>query len=163
MTRPWVDSASHRLRLRAVAALRRTLGLCLEHEIGFVTLVPRTCAIRQALEAWGQQHPTLPLLVEKPGRTKAEAPRHWHDQSVYRLVEVEDSKGQVTQGALRFVVVHASQRAPQQTQIYSAAQAKETEAVAAHSMQVQAGPTSLRQFPAGRACRLCLSQLARWA
>src|SRR5712691_11106828 len=26
---------------------RRTLGLCLEQEIGLVTLVPRTCAIRQ--------------------------------------------------------------------------------------------------------------------
>ena len=50
---------------------RRTLGLCLEHKLGLVTLVPRTCAIRQALEAWGQQQPALPLLVEKPGRTKA--------------------------------------------------------------------------------------------
>ena len=40
---------------------RRTLGLCLEHKIGLVTLVPRTCAIRQELEAWGQQPPALPL------------------------------------------------------------------------------------------------------
>jgi transposase len=117
---------------------RWTLGLCLEHEIGLVTLVPRTCAIRQELEAWGQQHPTLPLLVEKPGRPKAEAPRHWHGQSGYRRVEVEDSKGQVTQGELRFVVVHASQLAQQQTQTYSAAPAKETAAVAAHSTQVPA-------------------------
>src|SRR5919198_1292200 len=29
---------------------RRTLGLCLEHKVDLVTLVPRTCAIRQALE-----------------------------------------------------------------------------------------------------------------
>jgi transposase len=48
---------------------RRTLGLCLEHGIGLVTLIPRTCAVRQELEAWGRQHPALPLLVEKPGRT----------------------------------------------------------------------------------------------
>jgi len=68
---------------------RRTLGLCLEHKIDLVTLVPRTCAIRQALEAWGQQQLALPLLVEKPGRTKAEAPRRWHGQSVMRQVEVE--------------------------------------------------------------------------
>ena len=54
---------------------RRTLGLCLEHGIGWVTLVPRTCAIRQDLEAWGQHQTALPLLVEKSGRTKAEAPR----------------------------------------------------------------------------------------
>jgi transposase len=40
---------------------RRTLGLCLEHKIDLVTLVPRTCAIRQALEAWGQQQLALPL------------------------------------------------------------------------------------------------------
>jgi len=40
---------------------RRTLGLCLERGIGLVTLVPRTCAVRQALEAWGQQQAVLPL------------------------------------------------------------------------------------------------------
>lgn len=40
---------------------RRTLGLGLEHKIDWVTLVPRTCAIRQALEAWGQQQLALPL------------------------------------------------------------------------------------------------------
>jgi hypothetical protein len=30
---------------------RRTLVLCLEHGIGLITFVPRTCAIRQDLEA----------------------------------------------------------------------------------------------------------------
>ena len=40
---------------------RRTLGLCLEHGLGLITLVPRTCAVRQALEAWGQQPPGFPL------------------------------------------------------------------------------------------------------
>src|SRR2546426_8077501 len=44
---------------------RRTLGVCLEHKIDLVTLVPRTCAVRQELEAWGRQQPTLPLLGEK--------------------------------------------------------------------------------------------------
>src|ERR671933_2345262 len=76
---------------------RRTLGLCLEQGVGLVTLVPRTCAVRQALEAWGQQQSALPLLVEKPGRTKAEAPRRWHGQSVIRQVEVEDSDKRVVQ------------------------------------------------------------------
>src|SRR4029077_16348180 len=57
---------------------RRTLGVCLEHGIGLVTFVPRTGAIRQELEAWGRQHPALPLLVEKPGQTKDEEPRRWH-------------------------------------------------------------------------------------
>ena len=68
---------------------RHTLGLCLEQGVGLVTLVPRTCAVRQELKAWGQQQSVLPLLVEKPGRTKDEAPRRWQGQSVVRPVEVE--------------------------------------------------------------------------
>jgi transposase len=117
---------------------RRTLGVCLEHKIGLVTLVPRTCAVRQELEAWGRQQAALPLVVEKSGRTKDEAPRRWHGQSVIRQVEVEYSDGRVVSEALRFVVVHSSQLAHQQTQTYASGQAKEAEAVAAHVRQVQA-------------------------
>ena len=110
---------------------RRTLGLCLEHGIGLVTLVPRTCAIRQELEAWGCQQPPLPLLAEKPGRTRDEAPRRWRGQSVRRQVEVEYSDGRVAQEEVRFIVVHSSQLAQQQTQTYAAAQGKEAEALPA--------------------------------
>src|SRR5215510_1781347 len=117
---------------------RRTLGLCLEHGIGLVTLVPCTCAIRQELEAWGCQHPPLPLLAEKPGRTRDEAPRRWRGQRVRRLVEVEYSDGRVAQEEVRFIVVHSSQLAQQQTQTYAAAQRKEAEAVADHMRQVHA-------------------------
>jgi transposase len=117
---------------------RRTLGLCLEHGIGLVTLVPRTCAIRQDLEAWGRQHPALPLLVEKPGRTKDEEPRRWHGHSVLRRVEVEYSEGRVAQEEVRFVVVPSSQLAQQHAQTYASAQEKEAEAVADHVRQVQA-------------------------
>jgi transposase len=120
------------------ASSRRTLGLCLEHKVDLITLVPRTCAIRQALEAWGQQQPALPLLVEKPGRTKDEAPRRWHGQSVLRQVEVEYRDGRVAQESVRFVVVHSSQLAQQQTQTYAAAQEKEAAAVADHVRHVQA-------------------------
>ena len=116
---------------------RRTLGVCLEQGIDLITLVPRTCAVRQALEAWGQQQAALPLLVEKPGRTKAEAPRRWHGHSVIRQVEVEYSEARVAPVALRFVVVHANQLARQQAQAYAVAHAKETEAVADHVRQVQ--------------------------
>ena len=117
---------------------RRTLGLCLEHGIGLVTLVPRTCAIRQDLEAWGRQHPALPLLVVKPGRTKDEEPRRWHGHSVLRRVEVEYSEGRVAQEEVRFVVVHSSQLAQQHAQTYASAQEKEAGAVADHVRQVQA-------------------------
>src|SRR4029434_9643425 len=117
---------------------RRTLGLCLEHGLGLITLVPRTWAIRQELEAWGQQQPTLPLLVEKPGRTKDEAPRRWHGHSVMRQGEVEYSDGRVTWEAIRFVVVHSSQLAHQQTQTYASGQGKEAEVVADRVERVQA-------------------------
>jgi transposase len=117
---------------------RRTLGLCLEHGIGLVTLVLRTCAVRQELEVWGRQQPVLPLLVEKPGRTQDEVQRRWQGQSGLRQVEVEYSDGRIVHEPLRFVVVHSSQLAQQQAQTYSAAQAKEAEAVTAHSTQVQA-------------------------
>ena len=117
---------------------RRTLGVCIEHKIDLITLVPRTCTVRQELEVWGQQQPGLPLLVEKLGRTKAEEPRRWHGQSVRRQVEVEYSDGRVAQEELRFVVVHSSQLAQQQTQTYAAAQVKEAEAVADHLRCVQA-------------------------
>ena len=105
--------------------------------MSLVTFVPRTCAMRQALEAWGRQHPALPLLVEKPGRTQHEAPRRWHGQSVLRQVEVEYSEGRIAHETLRFVVVHASQLAQQQTQAYTAAQAKEATAVVAYIKHVQ--------------------------
>ena len=117
---------------------RRTLGVCLEHKVDLITLVPRTCAVRQALEAWGQQQPALPLLLEKPGRTKDEAPRRWHGQSVSRQVEVEYSDGRVALETLRFVVVHSSPLAQQQTQASTAAQAKEAAAVLAHVKPVPA-------------------------
>jgi len=117
---------------------RRTLGLCLEHRVDLITLVPRTCAIRQALETWGRQQPALPLLLEKPGRTQDEMPRRWHGQSVLRQVEVEYKDGRVVQESLRFVVVHSSQLAQQQTQTYAVAQGKEAAGVADHVRQVQA-------------------------
>jgi transposase len=117
---------------------QRTLGLCLEKGIGLVTLVPRICAVRQELETWGQQQPTLPVLVEKPGRTKHETPRRWQGQSVIRPVSVEYNDGRVTQEALRFVVVHSSQLAQPQAQTYTRVQAKEAALVTAHIQRVEA-------------------------
>jgi transposase len=57
---------------------------------------------------------------------------------VSRQVEVEYSDGRVALETLRFVVVHSSQLAQQQTQAYTAAQQKEAGAVAAHVQRVQA-------------------------
>jgi hypothetical protein len=57
---------------------------------------------------------------------------------VRRQVEVEYEEGRIAQETLRFVVVHSSQLAQQQTQTYASAQAQEAEAVADHVKRVQA-------------------------
>jgi transposase len=120
------------------AYCKRTLGLCLEQGVGLITLVPRTCAVRQEVEAWGQQHGALPLLLEKPGRTRQEPPRRWHGQSVVRRVPVEYTDGRLDMADIRFLVVHSSQLAHQAAAAYAAAQAKEAERIAEHIQRVEA-------------------------
>jgi transposase len=120
------------------AYCKRTLGLCLEQRVGLITLVPRTCAVRQELEAWGQQHGVLPLLLEKPGRSRQELPRRWHGQSVVRQVPVEYADGRLAVAEIRFLVVHSSQLAHQAAVAYAAAQAKEAERVTEHLQHVEA-------------------------
>ena len=120
------------------AYCKRTLGLCLEKRVGLITLVPRTCAVRHELEAWGQQHGALPLWLEKPGRTRQEPPRHWHGHSVLRRVAVEYTDGRQDVAELRFLVVHSSQLAHQAAVAYAAAQAKEAERVTEHVRHVEA-------------------------
>src|ERR671924_1066256 len=120
------------------AYCKRTLGLCLEQGVGLITLVPRTCAVRQEVETWGQQHGPLPLLLEKPGRTRQESPRRWHGARVVRQVEVEYADGCLAVEELRFLVVHSSQLAQQAAVTYTAAQAKEAERIAEHIRRVEA-------------------------
>ena len=126
---------------------KRTLGVCLEQRVGLITLVPRTCAVRPELEAWGQQHGPLPLLLEKPGRTRREPPRRWHGHSVVRQVEVEYAAGRLALAELRFLVVHSSQLAQQAAVAYTAAQAKEVERVAEHIQRVEAAGLPVRPTP----------------
>ena len=117
---------------------KRTLGLCLEQRVGLITLVPRTCAVRQELEAWGQQHSLLPLWLAQPGRPRQEPPRRWHGHSVVQRVPVEDADGHLDVAEIRFLVVHSSQLAHQAAVAYAAAQAKEAERVTAHVRHVEA-------------------------
>src|SRR5499427_9282012 len=120
------------------AYCKRTLGLCLEQHVGLITLVPRTCAVRQELEAWGQQQGSFPLLLDKPGRTRQEPPRRWHGASVVRQVEVEYAEGRLEMAELRFLVVHSSQLAHQMAVAYATTQAKEAERIAEHIQRVEA-------------------------
>ena len=116
---------------------RRTVGVCWARGLGLVPLVPRPCTVRQALAAWGPQQPPLPLLVEQPGRTTAEAPRRWQGKSVMRPGEVAYSDGHVAAAVLRVVVISSSQLAQPQTQSYTAAPGKEAAAVADHGRPVE--------------------------
>ena len=80
----------------------------------------------------------MPLLLEKPGRTRQESARRWHGRSVVRRVEVEYADGRLAEEALRCLVVHSSQLAQPAAAAYTAAQAKEAERVAEHSERVEA-------------------------
>jgi transposase len=115
----------------------RTLGLCRETGMGLVTLVPRTCAMRQEVEAWGQRRVSLPLLLEKPGKRRSDAPRRWYGRSVTRQVEIEDSEGQITLAPMRFVAVYSTQLAQRHAEVYARQQEQEAKSLATHSAQVQ--------------------------
>ena len=117
---------------------QRTLGLCLENQMGWVTLVLRTCGVRQELEWWAQQQAPLPMLVEKPGRTTRETARQGRGNRVTRSVLVEYREGRVVAEPVRFVVIHSSQLAQQHAAAYATAQAKEAQRVSAYRHQVQA-------------------------
>jgi transposase len=119
----------------------RTLGLCQETGMGLVTLVPRTCAIRQEVERWGQQQASLPLLLEKAGKRRLEAPRRWYGRSVTRQVEVEDGEGHVTLAPMRFVSVYSTQLAQRHAEAHAKQQQKEAKSLASHIAQVES-----RQF-----------------
>lgn len=116
---------------------QRTLGLCLEKQVGLVTLVPRTCSIRQEVEAFGQKQSSLPLLLDKAARRRGDKPRRWYGRSLTREVDVEYQDGRVELAAIRFVAVYSNQLARHQDQTYGKAQAKEAEALAEHVAQVQ--------------------------
>ena len=122
------------------AYTQRTLGLCLETGMGLVTWVPRTCGIRQAVEAWGQQQASLPLLLERPAKRQGDGPRRWYGRSVIREVEIEDQAGHVTLAPLRFIALYSTQLAQNHERAHLQAQAREAQALAAHIAQVQSRP-----------------------
>jgi hypothetical protein len=124
----------------AKAYTQRTLGLCLETGMGLVTLVPRTCSIRQEVEAWGQRQVSLPLLLERPAKRQGHGPRRWYGRSVMREVEVEDEKGHVTLTPIRFIALYSTPLAQHHEQSYSQAQAREAQALATHIAHVQSRP-----------------------
>ena len=120
------------------ASRRRPLGLGLEPQSGWGTLVPRPCARRQARATWGPPPLAWPRCGEQPGRPQAEAPRRWPGHSVIRQGEVEARETQGVQAEVRVVVVQARPLAPPQAPASAAAPGQAAEAGADHGRQ---GPT----------------------
>ena len=102
--------------------------MCLEQQVGLVTLVPRTCGIRPEVEAWGQKQSSLPLWLDKPARRLRDAPRRWSGRSITREVEVEDGDGRIEVAPVRFVAVYSTQLAQHHAAAYGKAQVREAEA-----------------------------------
>jgi len=115
----------------------RTLGGCLEPGVGLSTLGPRTGAVRQEGEAWGQQHGAFPVWLAQPGRSRQEPPRRWPGHSGVRCVPVEYTDGRLAMADIRFLVVHSSQVAHQAAAAYDA-QAQEAERIAEPLQRVEA-------------------------
>jgi transposase len=116
---------------------QRTLGVCLEQQVGLVTLVPRTCGIRQEVEVWGQKQSSLPLLLDKPARRLRDTPRRWYGRSLTRAVEVEYGDSRIELAPIRFVAVYSNQLAQHHEEAYGKAQVREAQAFAKHVAQVQ--------------------------
>jgi hypothetical protein len=117
---------------------QRPWGLGLEKRVGRITLVPRPCAVRQALAAWGPPPGALPWWRAQPGRTRQESPRQWHGQRVVRRVEGASSEGRVALAARRCGGVHSHQCAQQAALSDGKAHTHEAERVAAHLRRVEA-------------------------
>jgi transposase len=122
------------------AYTQRTLWLCLETGMGLVTLVPRTCGIRQEVATWGQRHVSLPLLLERPAKRQGDGHRRWYGRNVIREVEVKDQAGHVTWAPMRFMALYSTQLAQQHEQSYRQAQTREAQALATHIAHVQSRP-----------------------
>ena len=123
---------------RQKASGNRTLGVCLEQRLGLLTVVPRTWAVRQALEAWGQHQGQGPLLLGKPGRTRQDPPRRWPGPSGIHPGAVAYADGRRAVAARRLLVVHSSPLAPQAAGASSAAPEQEAARAAAPSQCVEA-------------------------
>jgi hypothetical protein len=117
---------------------QRPWGLCLEQQVGLVTLVPHPGTMRQEVEEWGQRQSSLPLWIEKPGRPRQEPPRRWYGRSGTRAVEVEDADGRVVLEPGRFVAVYSTQWAQQHAEASEAGQRREAAAVGQSMAEVEA-------------------------
>jgi transposase len=99
------------------------MALATEHRFRFVTLVPQTVSLRQALVD-APELGELPLLWERPGRRKGEC-EAYHGTSTVRSYFWKTVAGELQELPLRFLVVESTQLAKVKAPRLTAAQQAE--------------------------------------
>src|SRR6266511_1299064 len=134
-----------------------TMTLATEHRFRFVTLVPQTVSLRQALVD-APELGALPLLWERPGRRKGEC-KSYHGTSVVRPYSWKTATGAMQELPLRFLVVESTQLAKAKAPRLTAAQQAEQGMLTALQQQWQRR-TFTCEADARQAATLCLRALA---
>jgi transposase len=133
-----------------------TMALAAAHRFCFVTLVPQTVGLRQALvEAPALK--ALPLLWARPGRRQGET-EHYRGASVVRPYRWKTAAGEVQELPLRFLVVESTQLAKAKAPRRAAAQQTEGSMLAELQLRWQRR-TFACEADAHQAASLCLREL----
>jgi transposase len=133
-----------------------TMGLAAGHRFRFVTLVPQTVTLRQALVD-AAEFSALPLLGGRPGRRKGQRERY-HGASVVRPYRGKTATGEVQELLLRLLVVESTQLAKAKAPRLAARQAEQPQLVA-RQRQWQRRSFAC-EADAHQAASLCLQELA---
>jgi transposase len=133
-----------------------TMALAAAHRFCFVTLVPQTVGLRQALVE-APELKALPLLWERPGRRQGET-EHYRGASVVRPYRWKTAAGEVQELPLRFLVVDSTQLAKAKAPRWATAQQTEGSMLAALQLQWQRR-TFACETDAHQAATLCLREL----
>jgi transposase len=134
-----------------------TMALAAEHRFRFVTLVPQTVALRQALVEVPESK-ALPLLWERPGRRQGDT-EHYRGASVMRPYRWKTSTGEVPELPRRFLVVESTQLAKAKAPRLATAQQTVRDALAALQRQWQRRCFAC-EADAHQAASLCVRELS---
>jgi transposase len=134
-----------------------TMALAAAHQFRFVTLVPQTVTLRQALVD-AVEFSALPLLGEHPARRKGQLERY-HGASAVHPYRWKTATGEVQELLLRFLVVESTQLAKAKAPRLAAAQQAEQTQLVALQQQWQRRSFAC-EADAHQAASLCLQELA---
>jgi transposase len=133
-----------------------TMALAAAHRFRFVTLVPQTVGLRQALVE-APEFRALPLLWERPGRRQGET-EHYRGASVVRPYRWKTASGEVQEVPLRWLAVESTQLAKAKAPRRAAAQQAESGMLGELQLRWQRR-TFACEADAQQAAALCLREL----